>query len=377
MVFRLLLALCGATTVAHAQVAVVVHSETGRTARAGKEMATMLRARVSATSEALPAGTRVLYLGFPIFDEAPAPAARAFVDAADLHGVVVVPFYTHLHYADPAKLAELSARIVARGGVARAPLAMLVPLSFSDFQIACLARRTLLAHREAWPWPVEPAPVVRCAGGWCRVPAGHVWLGDTSEDCVNETPIAVEVGGFSIAEREVSAAEYARCKTCGAIGNEMARALDKDTGWAVAGPSLRDARAYCASIGARLPHEAEWIRAGRGDGVSPYPWGARFDPHEPPRGNFGEANGLPHYSVAGPDWPRDGHTGLAPSCAFPSGKSPFGLCDLAGNLAEWVDEGFLKGGSWLDGEPTALRLGSRATVPGGIGFYLSGLRCAR
>lgn len=131
------------------------------------------------------------------------------------------------------------------------------------------------------------------------------------------------------------------------------------------------------------------MRAGRGDGTAPYPWGTQLS-ESPLRGNFGDrgGEGYPHYSLAPPDWPADGVTGLARGCNFPAGKSPFGVCDLAGNLAEWVariddPDGkqpvqILKGGSWLDAEPTGLRLSSQAQMPVAVGgFYLSGFRCAR
>lgn len=66
--------------------------------------------------------------------------------------MTVVPFYTYLHYVEPASLERLSDAIRARGGTPIAPVGMLVPLSYTDAQVACLARRTLLAHPEAWPW---------------------------------------------------------------------------------------------------------------------------------------------------------------------------------------------------------------------------------
>ncbi len=91
-------------------------------------------------------------------------------------------------------------------------------------------------------------------------------------------------------------------------------------------------------------------------------------------------------------WPaRVGHRwlhGLAPGCSFPKDRSAFGVCDLAGNLSEWVAlpndrsglaaEPILMGGNWLYADPAALRLSARARVPAAIGgFYLSGFRCAR
>ena len=113
---------------------VVVHSGTGRTARAGEEIARMVRGRLIVSRqaadtalrggvpmrEALEAlgrgGVRRVYLGFPIWGEAPSAPAEEFVRSAALSGVTVVPFYTYLHYVDPASLDRLREAIRASGG---------------------------------------------------------------------------------------------------------------------------------------------------------------------------------------------------------------------------------------------------------------------
>jgi iron(II)-dependent oxidoreductase len=80
--------------------------------------------------------------------------------------------------------------------------------------------------------------------------------------------------------------------------------------------SIEDARAYATWAGKRLPTGIEWQYAGQGTDGRMYPWGNAFDST---RCN----NGL-------------GHT--TPVDAFPSGKSPFGVMDMVGNVWQLTND---------------------------------------
>jgi eukaryotic-like serine/threonine-protein kinase len=163
------------------------------------------------------------------------------------------------------------------------------------------------------------------------IPAGPFTQGSTRGDEDERPARKVTLKAFSIDRTEVTQGDYATCvaaKRCKAPPQaQNAAAADPTLAkLPVTGVDWNDAQAYCKFAGGRLPTEAEWEKAARGEDAREYPWGNDADCG---RGNWGTFEG--EGPCAGKNPGRPVAVGQ-----YPSGASPYGVLDLGGNVWEWV-----------------------------------------
>lgn len=94
--------------------------------------------------------------------------------------------------------------------------------------------------------------------------------------------------------------------------------------------SAEEAAAYCAWRGGRVPTADEWERVARDGGTRLQPWGTFWSPGI---ANWGERD-MAGFPIAGR---LDGYELSAPVDAFVDGRTPSGVEQVLGNVAEWVE----------------------------------------
>lgn len=199
---------------------------------------------------------------------------------------------------------------------------------------------------------------------------------------------SVTLDSFWLDRTEVTVAEYDRCVRlgrCKAVREGGAARFERPN-YPRGLVSFGDARDYCRFRGARLPTEAEWEAAARGKAHRKFPWGNVYNSRAANHGRFAWSE----------TEPKDGFAELAPVGSYPSGATPQGVLDLAGNVAEWVNDYYgpypeapqknprgsgagprvARGGHYQSAAPW-LRTGSRLSADPDIRRPYIGFRCAK
>jgi len=156
----------------------------------------------------------------------------------------------------------------------------------------------------------------------------------------NESPPhAVTLDSYWIDQTEVTNTQYRKCVEAGAcdapkfcIEGEPTYDDESKADHPVVRVDWDGANAYCEWAGARLPTEAEWEYAARGEQGNTYPWGNTFDGE---RLNFCDASCK--YDWKNTDW-DNGYEMTAPVKSFEEGASWCKALNLAGNVSEWVND---------------------------------------
>ena len=197
------------------------------------------------------------------------------------------------------------------------------------------------------------------------VPAGEFLYGDNNQ--------RLSLPAFYMDKYEMTTSRYAKflqetARKQPFYWNQVSLASLGDR--PVVGVDWHDAEAYCRFYGKRLPTEQEWEKAARGTDGRKYPWG----------------NEEPSRSIASYNWDSErnwqGYSTLASVESYESGKSPYGIYNMAGNVWEWTSSNYdgerkaLRGGSWTN-YALDLRSTLRDWVTPTYRYYTLGFRCAQ
>jgi formylglycine-generating enzyme required for sulfatase activity len=283
------------------------------------------------------------------------------------------------------------------------------------------ARTQGLEPGTAVPPAPRPTPqLVRgCPPNQVFIPGGTFSMGDAELDAgpVHE----VTLPGYCIDKTEVTVADFLACVQAG--GCRLPSATVEWKGYApedkmkwsqfctwgkiglgrhpINCVDWNQATVYCQWTGGRLPTEAEWEYAARGNDRRNYPWG-----NEEPNATRLNACGDECASMATERlheawnymYPgNDGWPVTAPVGSYGQGASPFGVLDMAGNVWEWTADSFaaygeelvanprkskpdaprvIRGGGWNDDDPARVRAAMRIRLAPGVRIFDLGFRCA-
>lgn len=271
-------------------------------------------------------------------------------------------------------------------------------LDTQDITVEWTPEGKQLALKRVATWPVKEEMVL--------VPAGEFLMGSDKRIDRNayraELPQRrVYLDAFEIDKYEVTNLQYLKFV--------LATGRNPQIDWRYDGGNFQesmayhpvmhvtwyDADAYCRWAGKRLPTEAEWEKAARGEDGRIYPWGNQ--PAGLSRANFGRTG------LSGPVRDRPERLLLYPPIIavdkYENAVSPYGVHQMIGNVAEWVADWYdkdyyavapdrnpkgpehgtqkaFRGGGWID-STTTMRVAMRNGTDPNTKMNWLGFRCAR
>ncbi|MDB4929232.1 MAG: serine/threonine kinase [Myxococcaceae bacterium] len=175
-----------------------------------------------------------------------------------------------------------------------------------------------------------PVVTPACPTGMVYVPPAMFTMGRTTDFANRYSPAhPVRLSGFCIDLTEVTVAAFGECVAASACA--APDAIRDSCNWGMAARadhpanclSWTLARTYCQWRGGDLPTEAQWEYAARGTDDRVYPWGTS------------QTSSVACWQAA-----FVSHRTTCPVRSFPAGRSPFGLFDMTGNVAEWVRDAY-------------------------------------
>jgi formylglycine-generating enzyme required for sulfatase activity len=168
---------------------------------------------------------------------------------------------------------------------------------------------------------------------WVRIEGGSFIMGSDTDTSVNNDPVhPVTLETFYMTKTEITVGQYKKCVEDGDTWCWEIDISSSPCNWNAENPDdhpmafmLRAvAEYYCEWASGRLPTESEWEYAARSRGKDHlYSWG-----NDPPSCELAAM------------WQEECQVDLLddsfPVCSKPAGNTEQGLCDMTGNVREWV-----------------------------------------